>query len=730
MKLKSIITLSLAWLLSVTATAQKLTVESMALAGNDISASQFERKDLNKQPCALVKVQLAAFGAVFEGNVIGDVAYKTGEYWVYMSEGSQELRVKHANYLPLHITFANYGVHSVKGKTTYNLTISKPMLQPGNDDDGTSYLIMTITPKNSTVFVDDQLQTVTDGTMRVRLTYGQHSYRVDANGYATEQGIVEIGPGRKDMTISLQSRMGTINVNCPTSGMQVYINDQLRGTAPWKGTLPAGTYLVEGRKQGYYSQKQSVILAERDNLTVNLPALLAQVGRLDVDYQPVNAEVYLDGTLLGKSPDVFRNIGVGSHSLEVRAAGYQSKTETINIVENQTYMMKGSLKRNATDDDEIAGKSADDICSLGYAYNNGTNGKTKNHEKGLKYYRIAADKGSAQAMANLGIMFKKGEGVAIDYTEALKWLRKAADQNNSTGLCALGEMYQGGYGVTKDNYEALKWFRKAADQKDRTAYAWMGYMYEFGHGVTKDLSQAKAWYQKGADVGDDYSKNKLKESQFSSVTASTSSSSYSSSSYDSEIEGKTASAINNLAIDYEKGQNGKTKDMAKAVRYYKIAAEKGDSYAQSNLGLVYHHAKGVTQDYAEAVKWYRKSADQGNKNGQYNLGIMYKNGYGVTKDYAEALRLFRKSAEQGDASAQNQMGVMYYEGYGVTKDNYEAVKWFRKAAEQNDANACSWMGFMYENGYGVTKDITQAKYWYKKGADLGDDFSVKKMREL
>ena len=240
MKLKSIITLSLAWLLSVTATAQKLTVESMTVAGNDISASQFERKDLNKQPCALVKVQLAAFGAVFEGNVIGDVAYKTGEYWVYMSEGSQELRVKHANYLPLHITFANYGVHSVKGKTTYNLTISKPMLQPGSDDDGTSYLIMSITPKNSTVFVDDQLQTVTDGTMRVRLTYGQHSYRVDANGYATEQGIVEIGPGRKDMTITLQSRMGTINVLynnriCPLNTVATDFVTKLSGNASWEG---------------------------------------------------------------------------------------------------------------------------------------------------------------------------------------------------------------------------------------------------------------------------------------------------------------------------------------------------------------------------------------------------------------------------------------------------------------------------------------------------------------
>ena len=74
--------------------AQKLVVESMAASPTDISASQYMRKDLNGNPCALVKVQLAAEGAKFEGNIIKPVDYKTGEYWVYMTEGSYMLSVK------------------------------------------------------------------------------------------------------------------------------------------------------------------------------------------------------------------------------------------------------------------------------------------------------------------------------------------------------------------------------------------------------------------------------------------------------------------------------------------------------------------------------------------------------------------------------------------------------------------------------------------------------------
>ncbi len=171
---RQILLLSISILLALTAHGQDLKVRTMSMNDGDLSASIYERKDLNKQACALVKVQLAAYGAQFEGNVIGDVAYKTGEYWVYMSEGSRELRIKHPNYLPLHITFSDYGVNTgVKAKHTYNLVLVKPAAYAANDDDdGTSYLIMTVTPKNSIVFIDDTLQTVNNGTMRIRLSYG------------------------------------------------------------------------------------------------------------------------------------------------------------------------------------------------------------------------------------------------------------------------------------------------------------------------------------------------------------------------------------------------------------------------------------------------------------------------------------------------------------------------------------------------------------------------------
>ncbi len=73
----------------------------------------------------------------------------------------------------------------------------------------------------------------------------------------------------------------------------------------------------------------------------------------------------------------------------------------------------------------------------------------------------------------------------------------------------------------------------------------------------------------------------------------------------------------------------------------------------------YARGQGVPQNYAEAVKWYRLAADQGNAFAQYNLGLMYANGEGVPQNYAEALKWYRLAADQGNAFAQINLGVMY-----------------------------------------------------------------------
>ena len=105
------------------ALAQKLTVESFKLASSDLTAQTQPRKDLNDRNCALIKVGIGLQGVQFEGGIMGNVENKTGEYWVYMPQGNRQLKVKHANYAPVMVTFADYGVEKLESNRTYELIV-------------------------------------------------------------------------------------------------------------------------------------------------------------------------------------------------------------------------------------------------------------------------------------------------------------------------------------------------------------------------------------------------------------------------------------------------------------------------------------------------------------------------------------------------------------------------------------------------------------------------------
>jgi TPR repeat protein len=128
-------------------------------------------------------------------------------------------------------------------------------------------------------------------------------------------------------------------------------------------------------------------------------------------------------------------------------------------------------------------------------------------------------------------------------------------------------------------------------------------------------------------------------------------------------------------------------DYSEAVRYYRIAADRGHPFGQAALGYMYRYGLGVTEDDGEAARLYRLAADQGNTMGLTNLGILHLSGRGVAKDDGEAVRLFTLAADQGDAVAQVNLGFMYAHGRGVAEDRQRAIEWYRRAARQGNQTA-------------------------------------------
>ena len=340
---------------AVSAAAQKAEVESFEPAPMDVTAQQYARLDLHGEKCALVKVSVVAPNVTFQGNVMGDVQKRGSEYWVYLTSGTKMVRISADSFLAFMYDFPE----PLQGGVTYMLTIEAP--QPGGGQAGRpveNYLVLKVQPANANVFVkvDGMPKNVEDGTVTVSLADGPHTYSVDAVGFARQEGTVTMDGKRESRTITLVSTKPTLTVSATTPGTEIFINDTRKGTDSWSGELMADTYVVEGRLNGHRTHSQKVTLAEGQNQRLTIPALTPITGSLNVNYKPVDATITIDGREAGVTPNVIRDLLVGTHRVEISAPGYTTATLTANVTESTPATLTGSLTAKPSDPyaDDIA----------------------------------------------------------------------------------------------------------------------------------------------------------------------------------------------------------------------------------------------------------------------------------------------------------------------------------------------------------------------------------------
>ena len=68
----------------------------------------------------------------------------------------------------------------------------------------------------------------------------------------------------------------------------------------------------------------------------------------------------------------------------------------------------------------------------------------------------------------------------------------------------------------------------------------------------------------------------------------------------------------------------KAADLVSSLAFERVRqkAESGELAAQSELGTLYHAGEGTPQDYGKAVKWYRLAADRGDARAQCNRAVL------------------------------------------------------------------------------------------------------------
>lgn len=166
---------------------------------------------------------------------------------------------------------------------------------------------------------------------------------------------------------------------------------------------------------------------------------------------------------------------------------------------------------------------------------------------------------------------------------------------------------------------------------------------------------------------------------------------------------------------------GTAADAAQAVRWLKAGAEAGVARAQLQYGsALFRGDGGLARDVAAAASWLRKAADGGEVHAMWFVGEEMRTGGLWPKDAAAARRVLRQAAEQGQPLAARSLADMCMTGEGGAQDHAEARRWYVRAAEAGDTDATHNAALMLFRGQGGPVDARQGEALLRAAAERGD----------
>ncbi len=179
-----------------------------------------------------------------------------------------------------------------------------------------------------------------------------------------------------------------------------------------------------------------------------------------------------------------------------------------------------------------------------------------------------------------------------------------------------------------------------------------------------------------------------------------------------------------------KGRRVIPRDPARAVQWYRLSAEQGNSIAQNQLGVCLSLGLGAPRNLQRAISWTRKALDQGDASAAHNLATIYRDMGQIKK----AFEFYHRAVTMGFMDSLLELGLSLYYGVGVDEDRRAACKCFRKLiqTDQNDVaestreNAFYMLGVAHLEGSGVIRSIAKARALFEK-ANKDEDHTASQL---
>ena len=209
-----------------------------------------------------------------------------------------------------------------KLKYDVNLTPAFGWLKIDSKPESGAIVLIDGERKGMTPFTSD---TLPSGEYEVKLMkdmYETGTFTVVVKDSQTQEIELPIKPTFSQVTVTTDSES------------DIFIDGEKKGKGKWQGRLLEGTHILEARKISHRTTavKLDVIVGKNESVVIKNPVPI--YGALDIQSEPDEAEVYLDGVKIGETPLKKNDVLVGNRTIRFEKKGCAPLTKSYKVEES------------------------------------------------------------------------------------------------------------------------------------------------------------------------------------------------------------------------------------------------------------------------------------------------------------------------------------------------------------------------------------------------------------
>lgn len=269
--LRTFILLVAAFIVTSTMAQSTMDVSKFTRLDNDLTARVTKPVKDNDEGklCALIRVITNLKDIDVRADALGIIKKEqhNGEIWLYVPYGARSLSFSHEGYFPLMYQYTD----NIDEGVVYELRLKNYASgEAVAANSNTQMFVLSHNPDDASVFIDGMEMKTEHGVFAAMMSKGKHTYKVEAQQYAPQEGEFELGSDVVRLDAKLHPLFGTFDLyTLPAQGFNVSVNGRYVGTSPYKSErLIPGSYRVHVEKEKYYPVDTLIQVREAENKSI------------------------------------------------------------------------------------------------------------------------------------------------------------------------------------------------------------------------------------------------------------------------------------------------------------------------------------------------------------------------------------------------------------------------------------------------------------------------------